>query len=164
MSSFIFNDSTSNQNISLPFRPSDSLTCRGHRVRPICGPCHHKGLIASAGYNRAISHFLMTLRGTCLCGPTYTALQCLRYQHGSCFVRSCCGSVLSSCCATRPTQARSMCHTAFDSGRGYLIYLFFICCCIQTKQTKKSLFYQDAGSFGFGVFTTLFQCKRGGAL
>ncbi len=33
----------------------------------------------------------------------------------------------------------------------------------KTNKQKKSL-YQDAGSLGFDVFTTLFQCRGGGAL
>lgn len=42
---------------------------------------------------------LTTPNGTSASPPTWL-LQCLRYQHGSCFVHPCCSSAVSSRCAT----------------------------------------------------------------
>ena len=114
-----------------------------------------QGLKASAGFNRAISDFLMTLHGTCLSGPTWL-LQCLRYQHGSCFV----SPVLQFCSLVMPcneaTQAQSMCHIAYVSGG------IRFCCCSQTKQIINLI--NMLVDFALNIFTTLFWYRGVGAL
>lgn len=108
-----------------------------------------QGLKASAGYNHAISNFLMTLHGTCLSAPTWL-LQCLRYQHGSCFVHPCCSSVLLSRRATRPH--RPVPHSVRLWGGETFLLLY-------SHKTYKISLYQDAGGFGSDVFATLFPCR-----
>lgn len=105
-----------------------------------------QGLKASAGYNHAISDFLMTPHRTCLSAPTWL-LQCLRYQHGSCFLHPCCSSVLLSRRATRPH--RPVPHSVWLWRETFLY----------SHKTHEISLYQDAGGFGSDVFSTLFPCR-----
>lgn len=110
-------------------------------------------LKTSAGYNHAISDFLMTLNGMCLSAPTWL-LQCLRYQHGSCFIHPCCCSVLLSCCATRLYRS-GLCATQYMTQRDTLLLLYPS----ETNGSNKSL-HQDAVSLGSDMFTTLIPVQR----
>lgn len=116
-----------------------------------------QGLKASAGYNHAISDFLMTLNGMCLSAPTWL-LQCLRYQHGSCFVHPCCSPVLLSCCATRlhgPNPCATQCMTRRDTF--LLLY--------SSKKTKqKKAFIKMLLVLAQTCLPPLFQCRGVGAL